>query len=106
MAADFPAEDEGAPLLPRTQSRLRPVVVVAALEMPQRQDDLVVVKRAVAFEAAQPHYPVVPASATNAIAAPEAKGAPVVPSWALPKPIKKATSIPITNPYVVPRTVR
>jgi len=73
MAAGLWAQDATESLLPRTQSRLKPVLVVAAAEMPIVEAD----------------EPV----------------APVAPSWSLPKPIKKA-SLPMTNPYVVPRSAR
>ena len=104
MAASLWAQDGAESLLPRTHSRLKPVLVVAAAEMPILEaDEPVVVKEAVVIESVAGKGQVVPAAATSP--APEAKLAPVAPSWSLPKPMKKA-SIPMTNPYVVPRSAR
>lgn len=104
MAASLWAQDSAESLLPRTQSRLKPVLVVAAAEVPiVAADEPVVVKQAVVLESVAGKSQVVPAGATSP--APEAKLAPVAPSWSLPKPMKKA-AIPMTNPYVVPRSTR
>ena len=104
MAASLWAQDSAESLLPRTQSRLKPVLVVAAEEVPiVAADEPVVVKQAVVLETVAGKSQVVPASATSPT--PEARLAPVAPSWSLPKPIKKA-ALPTTNPYVVPRAAR
>jgi hypothetical protein len=103
IAAGLWAQDAES-RLPRVQSRLKPVLVVAAEEVPILEaDEPVVVKQAVVIESVAGKSQVVPAGANSP--APEAKLAPVAPSWSLPKPIKKA-AIPMTNPYVAPRSSR
>jgi hypothetical protein len=104
IAAGLWAQDGADSLLPRTQSRLKPVLVVAAEEVPiVGVDEPVVVRQAVVIESVAGKSQVAPAGATSP--APEGKLAPVAPSWSLPKPIKKA-AIPMTNPYVAPRSSR
>ena len=104
-AAGARAEDNAPSLLPKSQSRLKPVIVVVAAEMPLfLNDEPAVVKQTVALEPAAAKNPVVQAAGTRAVS--EDMGARVVPAWAMPQPAKKATVIPQTNPYVAPRTVR
>lgn len=105
------ADEQNAPaFLPKMPSRLKPVTVVIALEVPLIDEEPAVLKQSAVVQAValEPATKRLVAPASSVSTTPDDKPAPVVPSWTVSKPEKKTNSapVPITNPYIKPRTVK
>lgn len=94
------AQDATSKLLLSAQSRLKPVLIVVAPELPLLAGEPAQAKPAVVLRLADEPGQVIPASATEPLAAPPL--ARVVPASAPPKPTPKSGPEAIKNPFIAP----